>query len=190
MTDPYSANPLAEMLAERDPWRFDRLTKVSTPPKMFANGTADVPAFTASGIEPNELLRLPFGVRHAVAENPDIVAVYQMFEQYAGIPEMEIDSPGLQDAKIRAEQWMRDTDTRTPEQIRADEAENEAWYQQQMRIGDRYGLLHEEHQALLHIPTEERHARFEAAAKAKADAQRAGQPIPTPEWAQAEGAQA
>ncbi len=123
MADAYGTNPLAEEIRERDPYRFAQVAAVKAPPKMFANGTADVPAFTASGIEPDLLLRLPGGIRHAAAANPDIVQVHTWFEDYAGIPEVEIDHEGLRAAKLRIEDWLANTDLdpRTPEQRQADD---------------------------------------------------------------------
>jgi hypothetical protein len=128
MADPYGINPLADEIRERDPFRFEEVSKFAEPPKLFANGTADVPAFTASGIDPQHLLKLPVGIRHAAAANPDIVQVHSWFEEYAGIPEAEIDHDGLRAAKLRVEDWLANTDTdpRTPEQREADE---EAEYQ-------------------------------------------------------------
>lgn len=190
MADPYSVNPLAQMLAERDPWRYDQLTRVGEPPKMFDNGTADVPAFTASGVDPSALLRLPFGVRHAAAEEPDITKVYAMFQQYIGIPEVEIDTHGLQDAKLRAEAWMRDTDPRTPEQIQADENQSEAEYDAYSRSVDRFGLTPDEHAILRRVSADERSARLAERQRHVEQASRLGQPLERPEWAEAEGAQA
>jgi hypothetical protein len=131
MADPYGLNPLAEQIKERDALKYDQVAAVKAPPKLFANGTADYPAFTASGIDPQLLLRLPVGIRHAAAANPDIVQVHQWFEEYAGFPEAEIDHPGLRDARLRVEDWLDNTDldTRTPEQRAADdEAEYLEYY--------------------------------------------------------------
>lgn len=131
MADPYGTNPLAEEIRERDSFRFEQVAAVKEPPKLFANGTADIPAFTASGIDPQHLLKLPVGIRHAAAANPDIVQVHSWFEEYAGMPEVEIDHPGLRDAKLRVEDWLvnTDLDPRTPEQREADtESEYAAYF--------------------------------------------------------------
>jgi hypothetical protein len=130
MPDPYSANPLAEMLKERDPYRYEQVAAVKEPPKLFAAGSADVPAFTASGIDPQLLLKLPVGVRHAAAANPDITQVFEWFETYAEFPEAEIDHEGLRAAKLRVEDWLANTDLdpRTPEQREADDAAEYARY--------------------------------------------------------------
>ena len=122
--DNYSTNPLADQARLMDPRRFEEVVTVKAPPKLFAGGTADVPAFTASGIDPELLLRLPAGMRHAAASEPDITTVHRWFEEYAGVAEAVIDTPGWREAKDRVRDWMDNTDldTRTPEQRAADEA--------------------------------------------------------------------
>jgi|tagenome__1003787_1003787.scaffolds.fasta_scaffold20956977_3 hypothetical protein len=127
--DPYSANPLADEIQQRDPQRYAEVSAVKPPPKMFAGGTADVPPFTVSGIDPDLLLRLPAGIRHAAAANPDKTQVLRWFEEFSNLAEAEIDDDGLRAAKLRIEDWLANTDldTRTPEQRAADEA---AEYQQ------------------------------------------------------------
>ena len=124
MADPYAVNPLADMIRERDPFKFEQVLAVKEAPKLFAGGTADVPAFTASGIDPQLLLQLPVGIRHAAAANPNIVQVHSWFEEYAGFPEVEIDHEGLRAAKLRVEDWLANTDldTRSVEQRQADDA--------------------------------------------------------------------
>ncbi len=111
--DPYALNPLADAIRERDPARYGQVSAVMAAPKLFAGGTADTPAFTASGVDPQLLLRLPVGIRHAAAANPDIVQVHQWFEEYAAFPEIEIDHPGLREAKLRVEDWLANTDLDT-----------------------------------------------------------------------------
>jgi len=122
--DPYGANPLAEEMKARDPLRYEAVAAVKQSPKLFAGGTADVPPFTASGIDPQLLLRLPVGIRHAAAANPDITQVHAWFENYIDQPDAEIDHDGLRAAKLRMAHWLANTDldTRTPEQRQADDA--------------------------------------------------------------------
>ncbi len=116
--DPYSLNPFAELLREADPHRYEQVSAVKAPPKMFAGGQSDTPAFTASGIDPELLLRLPAGVRHAAAAEPDIAVVHRWFEEYAGYPEVVVEHPGWTEAQRRAEDWIANTDLDT----RSDEA--------------------------------------------------------------------
>ncbi|MFY0406904.1 hypothetical protein [Solicola sp. PLA-1-18] len=122
MVDNYATNPLADWYAEVYPERFKAVSAVKDPPKMFAGGTSDTPAFTASGIDPELLLKLPVGVRHAAAAEPDVLVLQRWFEEFAGLPEIEVDHEGLRSAKARLQDWMENTDldTRTPEQRQAD----------------------------------------------------------------------
>jgi hypothetical protein len=138
MTSIYDPNPLAEAIRNTNPLRYDRVIAIKTPPKMFAGGAADHPAFTASGIDPEQLLKLPYGVRHAAAAEPDITKVYALFEQYAeGVMLLSsdpvINHPGLDDARARLKDWLEhtDLDTRTPEQR---EADADAEYAQYFRV--------------------------------------------------------
>lgn len=77
MADAYAPNPIADEIRDRDPYRFEQVAAVKDPPKLFAGGTSDLPAFTASGIDPQLLLKLPVGIRHAAAANPDMVQVHR-----------------------------------------------------------------------------------------------------------------
>ncbi|MDO9378643.1 MAG: hypothetical protein Q7T56_07320 [Nocardioidaceae bacterium] len=125
MADPYSPNPLADQYAQTHPERFEAVSAAKAPPKMFAGGTSDTPAFTASGIDPQLLLRLPYGVRHAAAAEPDVTVVHGYFEQYADVDGAVIDHEGLRAAQYRLQDWIENTDldTRTPEQQQADDDE-------------------------------------------------------------------
>jgi hypothetical protein len=138
MTSIYDPNPLAEAIRSTNPLRYDQVIAIKAPPKMFAGGAADYPAFTASGIDPEQLLKLPYGVRHAAAAEPDITRVYAMFEQYAeGVPLLSsdpvMDHPGLVDARIRLQTWLDHTDLDTRTQQERDDAAD-AEYAQYFRI--------------------------------------------------------
>lgn len=111
--DPYSPNPFADLIRETDPYRYEKVAAVVAPPKMFAGGRSDTPAFTASGIDPELLLRLPPGVRHAAAAEPNITVVHRWFEEYAGFPEIVVDHPGWTEARRRVEDWITNTDLDT-----------------------------------------------------------------------------
>lgn len=138
MTSIYDPNPLADVTRAADPDRFDAVASIKPPPKMFAGGASDYPAFTASGIDPEKLLSLPYGVRHAAAAEPDITKVYALFEEYTeGAMLLSSDPvlkhPGLDDARARLKDWLENTDldTRTPEQRQADD---DAEYAQFFRV--------------------------------------------------------
>ncbi|UPW02874.1 hypothetical protein M1C57_14295 [Rhodococcus pyridinivorans] len=111
--DPYGLNPLLEDYRGVNPLLVDIATRQNgEPPKMFLSGLADLPEFTASGIPPTSLLRLPFGVRHAAAAEPNLARAQHLFEQYADWPGAIIDHRGLRDAIARFTSWL----TRLPAQ--------------------------------------------------------------------------
>lgn len=121
--DPFDTNPLEQEAAWR--WHELYMAKTSQAPKMFQGGQADVPAFTASGLDPQQLLKLPAGVRHYAAAEPDLEKVHGLFEQYANDPYAIVPHEGLKEAARRIEKWMASpdapADTRTPEQVKADD---------------------------------------------------------------------
>lgn len=104
--DVHARNPLADDYRQVNPENYAiSESKAGPPPKMFAQGTADLPAFTASGIEPSALLQLPYTARHAAAAMPDLASVHNLFENEAGNPDLHIDHPGLHQAIGRMRDW-------------------------------------------------------------------------------------
>lgn len=103
--DPWSANPLATMMLALTAGQM--AVRYEPPPRMFINGTSDLPLFTASGIDPNLLMSAPFGQRHGLAAEPDLVAVHGLFEEYSQMPEFFIDHQGFNEAKQRMQVWAR-----------------------------------------------------------------------------------
>jgi hypothetical protein len=55
-------------------------------PALF--GDADLPPFTASGLDPRMLADLPWPLRRPVAQAPTLSAAYALVEKYAELPEM------------------------------------------------------------------------------------------------------
>lgn len=102
--DPYSANPLEQDMANSPAYAPAKASGVPVP-KMFQGGTADLPVFTASGIDPAQLMKLPFTMRHAMAAEPDPAVVHDTFEQYANQPDFTIPHQGLHDATARMSRW-------------------------------------------------------------------------------------
>jgi hypothetical protein len=104
--DPYGANPLTEDCRQAAPAAFNAaVVKAGPPPKLFTDGTADLPAFTAVGFDPAELMRLPALTRHHVASVADPATVHHLFEELTSDPYARIDHPGLQDAILRVRDW-------------------------------------------------------------------------------------
>jgi hypothetical protein len=121
--DPYGTNPLADDCRQATPAAYNAaLAKAGPPPKLFTDGTADLPAFTAAGFDPAELLRLPALTRHHVASVADTVTVHGLFEQLTSNPYAHIEHPGLTEAILRVRDWAsgrRDRDTNPPSRLRA-----------------------------------------------------------------------
>jgi hypothetical protein len=104
--DPYATNVLAEDCRQASTAAYKvALAKAGPPPKMFTDGTADLPAFTAAGFDPDRLLRLPALARHYVAAVADPSTVHQLFEQLAADPSAYIHHPGLTEAVVRVRDW-------------------------------------------------------------------------------------
>jgi hypothetical protein len=104
--DPYAPNPLAEDCRQAAPAAYNAaLEKAGPPPKLFTEGTADLPAFTAAGFDPAELMRLPALTRHFVASVADPATVHRLFEELTSDPYGRIDHPGFQDAILRVRDW-------------------------------------------------------------------------------------
>jgi len=75
---------------------------------MFTGGTADLPAFTASGIDPRLLLELPYRLRHYAAALADPVEVHGLFEQHSTDPHAAAPHQGLDEAVARVRAWTLD----------------------------------------------------------------------------------
>lgn len=84
-TDPYGPNPLAEDARQFDPESYAAAVRISAPPTPFAAGA--LPTFTASGIDPRDLAKLPWQARLVVAGDSDPGRVYAAFQEYVDDPE-------------------------------------------------------------------------------------------------------
>lgn len=73
-------NPLAAAAMARTPRVAARAADPA--PTLFATG--DLPPFTASGIDPQVLLSVPWQARHAIASAPSQAEAYQMLQDYSG----------------------------------------------------------------------------------------------------------
>lgn len=104
--DTYAANALAEDYHQVNPAAHEAaLLGVGPPPRLFTGGTADLPLFTASGIDPAELMRLPAAARHWAAAQPDPAIVGAFIAEHAGDPHARADHPGLTAAVRRIRDW-------------------------------------------------------------------------------------
>ncbi len=75
--DHYSLNPYVAQARAEHPWAYtDAVAANADLPTLFSSG--DLPAFCSSGIDPSELLRVPWYARHAVAAAPTLAAAAEL----------------------------------------------------------------------------------------------------------------
>lgn len=83
LTGLYARNPLiAQVQTERRVYASAVEASGGATPTLFHSG--DVPAFTASGLDPNLLLQIPWMARHAAAAETDRARVLELFEELSG----------------------------------------------------------------------------------------------------------
>ncbi len=79
----YPVNPVAAEVRKQNQVLASRAALSGAPePTLFATG--DLPAFTASGIDPQALLQVPWQARPAVASATTQAAAYQLVQTYGG----------------------------------------------------------------------------------------------------------
>ncbi|GAB4067796.1 hypothetical protein GCM10028777_24970 [Angustibacter speluncae] len=103
--DPYAVNPIADDYRGVNAETYAVALGESEPPRLFGNGRSHVPTTTASGLDPERLLDLPYAIRHAVAAEPDPAVVHGLIEQYGHDPHARIDHEGLTAAIRRVSDW-------------------------------------------------------------------------------------
>ncbi len=106
--DPWSVNPLLDDAEQAQPALVAvARTSNGEPPTLFESG--DLPPFTASGVDPQHLTRLPFRTRHAAATEPSPAAVLRMVETHGPNSDAQSPSPGLDEYRTRMSGWLRGT---------------------------------------------------------------------------------
>lgn len=116
--DGYSRNILADDYRAVAPDTFAVATRQAGPaPRMFTDGTADLPAFCASALDPALLLQIPALCRHYAAAEPDPAVVHSLFERCAADEHARLDHQGLSDAIGRIRAWASGRMDRKPEQV-------------------------------------------------------------------------
>ncbi len=106
--DPWSTSPLLDDAEQAQPALVAVARKTNgDPPNMFVSG--DLPAFTASGIDPQHLMRLPFRTRHAAATESSPAEVLKMVETHGSNPDAQAQSAGLDEYRNRMSGWLRGT---------------------------------------------------------------------------------
>jgi hypothetical protein len=104
LINPFAANALVDGFASKNPDLVKAALADSPAPEMFSTGA--LPPFTASGVDPANLMLLTWACRHyaAVAEEP--AAVLQLIEQSVGDPYASADCEGLSDYMARVARWL------------------------------------------------------------------------------------
>jgi hypothetical protein len=132
--DPYGPSPLVTDLSIRNRALFELASERSPAPTLFASG-GDLPPFTASGVEPELLNRLPYAMRHAAASEASAGWVLNLIEQVASDPVRmgrgEITHPGLDEYRMRMDTWVRGL--KTPEVPFAEADYPDQWKTPRMR---------------------------------------------------------
>lgn len=110
-TDAYARNPLLDAARARDPQSVAAASRRATAPTLFGSG--DLPPFTASGIDPSVLLRVPWQARHPVAAAPTTAAAFRLVEVYGDRDTAAADAavefgphPGNVDYQTRVKNWL------------------------------------------------------------------------------------
>jgi hypothetical protein len=74
----YAVNPLLDEMRASRPALVSAAEAEGPAPKLFYEFDADLPPFTSSGLDPAVLASLPWPVRRAAAEAPDLAMVYDL----------------------------------------------------------------------------------------------------------------
>lgn len=105
----FALNPLVDR-ARAEMRAAGRPAPGGATPTLFPNGQ-DLPAFTASGIDPSALLDVPWQARHALAAAPTAAQAYAIVEQCSGPEAEEVAArayglhDGNADYEYRVQQW-------------------------------------------------------------------------------------
>jgi len=118
--DPYGPNPSLEALQVEQPGVATAALRGGPAPTMFVGG--DLPAFTASGLDPAVLNSFPWNMRHGAAAESNPAKVYKWLQQFAEDGMHDIPHPGLHDFQSRMNVWARTSGinkTATPDALQS-----------------------------------------------------------------------
>ncbi|MFI8569858.1 hypothetical protein ACIGGF_25225 [Rhodococcus sp. NPDC078407] len=92
--NPWSLNGIADEAWAVDPIRYTAAMRVNgPPPKMFRGGLADLPGVTGSGLDPQELEKVPYRLRHFVAGLTDLEQAQSLVGKITeGLPQVWLTS--------------------------------------------------------------------------------------------------
>jgi len=107
----YQLNPHVEQSRTKDPLGYtDAVEASSNTPTLFASG--DLPPFTASGTDPEELLKVPWYARHRVAATASKLEAAELLATYSGEDGLTAalldcaDDPGNDEYASRVREWL------------------------------------------------------------------------------------
>lgn len=108
-------NPLLAAAASTEPGRVRAATAKAPAPTLFTGG--DLPPFTASGIDPTALLKVPWQARHPMAQAPTPAGAYAILASFEGITPEEAqdlatleynEHPSNREYRRRMDDWLLD----------------------------------------------------------------------------------
>lgn len=108
-------NPLVAAAHASRPGVAARAAARADAPTLFSAG--DLPDFTASGIDPNVLLRVPWNARQSLAANPDQAEVYAAVEAFNGLGaedaeymarDLGLQGPAVDLYRANVDKWLAD----------------------------------------------------------------------------------
>jgi hypothetical protein len=105
--DPYGPNPSLAALQVENPAVYKLAIAGGPAPTMFVGG--DLPAFTASGLDPAILNSFPWQMRHGAAAEPSAAVVYGWLEKFAEDDSYDIPHGGLHAFNSRINLWARES---------------------------------------------------------------------------------
>jgi len=113
-TGPFARNPLVAAAYRDRPGEAVQAASRGPAPTMFTGG--DLPAFTASGVDPRVLLQVPWNARYDVAAETSAAKVFQVVEEFNGCPPDEAEAmastlgldrnKGVDAYKARVRDWL------------------------------------------------------------------------------------
>lgn len=118
-------NPLLNQVSKTQPAIVQVALTEGPAPTMWVSG--NLPPFTASGLDPQVLNRLPWATRHWAAAEPDKLKVLGVIEQYGDFEGIEMEHSGLEAYKQRFSRWMSGIDA--PKKVESKD-EADALYEQ------------------------------------------------------------
>jgi len=119
-TDPFGPNPPLEALKVEQPGVAEAALRGGPAPTLFVGG--DLPAFTASGLDPAVLNNFPWQMRHAAAAEANPATVYSWLQEFTKDGMHDISHPGLHSFMSRITDWATTSGTKKvtpPEEIEA-----------------------------------------------------------------------